>query len=478
MFIHDSLSNARRLISPEQVSIYACGITPYSAAHVGHARTYVVFDTLAQVLRLQGHRVRLVRNITDIDDKIIRVAQLEGVPWHRISDRYAERNRTLMRATGLQVPEEPKASDHIPAIVDIVHQLQALGLAYVSATGDVLYRVDRYKGPHLVQHRTGESRSEQGLARVEQDGKEDARDFALWKRVESHEPGFDSPWGWGRPGWHIECTAMIGALFQGHVTIHGGGTDLKFPHHQAEIMQSEPVFGTPLADVWMHNGSVLSNGQKMSKSLGNVVGWSEALQMADEQAPGLGADVLRYALLKTHWGQPFQWNDRVLPQAASELRALAKKANASDAIGPSSFVDQLRDNFNMPKALGWLHAMAGKGHGGSVRESLQVLGICPLAWSSLTNSSRREDHGPTVHSHHGRQAIEMSSEKEKRTCPLRGHVYEFLELGERERLWQTMEAQRQAARERNDWATADRLRAQLQAWGARIQDPKIAPRAE
>ena len=230
---------------------------------------------------------------------------------------------------------------------------------------------------------------------------------------------------------------MIGALFQGHITIHGGGTDLKFPHHQAEIMQSEPVFGTPLADVWMHNGSVLSNGQKMSKSLGNVVGWSEALQMADEQAPGLGADVLRYALLKTHWGQPFQWNDRVLPQAASELRALAKKANASDAIGPSSFVDQLRDNFNMPKALGWLHATAGKDYGGSVQESLRVLGIEARAWlSQATNPVETSLVHPD---------------------------------------WRALEAERQAARERQDWVTADRLRAQLQAWGARIQDPKHGP---
>lgn len=437
MFLHDSLSNETRSIEPSNVSIYACGITPYSDAHVGHARTYVVFDFLAKTLRSLGHDVRLVRNITDIDDKIIAVAKKANVHWSAVSNKYAERNRQLMLASGLDIPEEPKASAHIPQIVDVVRKLIALGLAYVSSTGDVLYRVDAYKGALLIEHQEGATLSQQGKSRVSAEGKEDVRDFALWKSVASDEPGFLSPWGWGRPGWHIECTAMIGALFNGHVTIHGGGTDLKFPHHQSEIMQSEPVFGVPVADVWMHNGSVLSNGVKMSKSLGNVVGWSEALAMADEKAPGLGADVLRYALLKTHWRQPFDWTDMVLDQAVQELLVLSQRALASNGKSDATFAQKLASNFNTPHALGWLHTAGKNGQGATVSEGLGLLGISPHAWAQYASTLGK--------------AVGLSSEEVTR-----------------------LNNERELARARKDWARADEIRAHLQAHGALVQDVKLA----
>lgn len=434
MFLHDSLSNDTRSISSPTVSIYACGITPYSDAHVGHARTYVVFDFLAKTLRALGHDTRLVRNITDIDDKIIAVAKREHVHWSAISERYAQRNRQLMINTGLLVPEEPKASDYIDDIVVVIQKLLVLNLAYVASTGDVLYRVDAYRGAMLVEHQSGASLSEQGRSRVSGEGKEDVRDFALWKRTPAEEPGFVSPWGWGRPGWHIECTAMIGALFQGHVTIHGGGTDLKFPHHQSEIMQSEPVFGVPVADVWMHNGSVLANGVKMSKSLGNVVGWEEALVMANEQAPGLGADVLRYALLKTHWRQPFDWTDSVLKQAAIELGVLSQKALASTGESSQTFAQQLSENFNTPKALGWLHSTAKAGHGRTVVAGLELLGISAQAWAKHANKTS----------------------------------VVTLDAGEIARL----EIERNVARLNKNWARADEIRAYLQEHGTLVQDSK------
>ena len=436
MHLHDSLSNATRSIDTPNISIYACGITPYSDAHVGHARTYVVFDFLAKALRAQGHAVQLVRNITDIDDKIIAVAKKEGVHWSTVSGRYAEKNRQLMLRSGLDIPLEPKASDHIADIVHVVERLIGLGLAYVASTGDVLYRVQAYQGALLVEHQEGALLSQQGKSRVSVEGKEDIRDFALWKKVEAQEPGFESPWGWGRPGWHIECTAMIGALFQGHVTIHGGGTDLKFPHHQSEIMQSEPVYGVPVADVWMHNGSVLSNGVKMSKSLGNVVGWAEALTMADERAPGLGADVLRYALLKTHWRQPFDWKDGVLDQAAQEIASLAQRA-VGDGVGRESLAQQLSHNFNTPHALGWLHTMGKQGHGKTVAQGLELLGISVQAWQA---------HARTLGQARGLSLQEVSR----------------------------LQQEREWARANRDWAKADEIRAYLQSHGALVQDAKAA----
>ena len=434
MHLHDSLSNEARSIDTPNISIYACGITPYSDAHVGHARTYVVFDFLAKALRAQGRTVQLVRNITDIDDKIIAVAKKEGVHWSAISGRYAEKNRRLMLRSGLDIPVEPKASDYISDIVHVVERLIFLGLAYVATTGDVLYRVQAYQGALLVEHQEGALLSQQGKSRVSGEGKEDIRDFALWKRADEQEPGFPSPWGWGRPGWHIECTAMIGALFQGHVTIHGGGTDLKFPHHQSEIMQSEPVYGVPVADVWMHNGSVLSNGIKMSKSLGNIVGWDEALELANERAPGLGADVLRYALLKTHWRQPFDWNDGVLNQAAQEIASLAQKA-VGEGVGHGSFAQQLANNFNTPQALGWLQTMGKQGHGKTVAQGLELLGISATAWQA--------------HARQQGEARGLSSQEVAR-----------------------LQQEREAARARRDWAKADDIRAYLQAHGALVQDAK------
>lgn len=437
MFLHDSLSNKTRSIEPSNVSIYACGITPYSDAHVGHARTYVVFDFLAKTLRALNHDVRLVRNITDIDDKIIAVAKRDNVHWSVVADKYAAKNRQLMLASGLDIPEEPKASAHVPQIIDVVQRLIGLGLAYVASTGDVLYRVDAYKGALLIEHQAGALLSQQGKSRVSAEGKEDVRDFALWKTASTEEPGFLSPWGWGRPGWHIECTAMIGTLFNGHVTIHGGGTDLKFPHHQSEIMQSEPVFGVPVADVWMHNGSVLFKGVKMSKSLGNVVGWSQALSMANEKAPGLGADVLRYALLKTHWRQPFDWSDSVLDQAVQELVVLSQRALASDGRNAVTFAQTLARNFNTPHSLGWLHTAGKNGQGATVIEGLALLGISPHAWAAYS-----EKRG---------NASTLSSEEVVR-----------------------LQNERESARKQKNWARADEIRDYLQSSGALVQDAKLA----
>lgn len=435
MKLKDSLSGQLLPVLPSHVTIYACGITPYSSAHVGHARTYVVFDLLAKALRAQGHSVELARNITDIDDKIIAAAQSQGVEWRALAEHYAQENRELMAATGVQLPLEPRASEHLPQIFELIRALLERGLAYVGTGGDVLYRVSAYEGQKLMEHKEGSLRSQAGQGRVSDAGKDDTRDFALWKGMPADAPGFDSPWGWGRPGWHIECSAMIGELFGGSVTIHGGGVDLKFPHHQSEIMQSEPVFGKPLADIWMHNGSVLSAGQKMSKSLGNFVTWQSALDKAEALAPGLGGELLRVALLQSHWQKPLDWTDELLAQVKDELVYLAQGAVASDAAAERDtglFLAQLSNNLNTPAAWVWLRAQRKAEHFDGLRGALEFLGVNVPAWAAL-----RDTRGGS----------------------------------ERDQVDALM-AQREQARRDKDWAKADALREQIRALGTEVQDKK------
>lgn len=433
MQLKDSLTNEWRAVSPKEVSIYACGITPYSSAHVGHARTYVVFDLLATTLRAKGHKVRLVRNITDIDDKIIKAANDAGVPWTFLAEHYAKENRELMLATGLTLPEEPYASHYVEEIFELTQKLLDINHAYVSPTGDVLYRVSAYSGALLMNHQEGSLLSEQGTSRVNAEGKEDLRDFALWKRTPEGAPGFASPWGWGRPGWHIECSAMISALFGGSVTIHGGGVDLKFPHHQAEIMQSEPVFKRPLAEIWMHNGSVTSEGKKMSKSLNNFVTWQAGLDLAEAQAPSLGADLLRFALLQAHWQKPLDWSPLLLASAKRELISLSKGLTpvVPSLEATTRFVDKLSDNLNTPAAFVWLREQYAQGNLAEVAAGLGFLGIDYLAWAAF------------------KEPVQDWS----------GHaqVQELL-------------AKRGAARAAKNWALSDELRNQLAALGYVAKD--------
>lgn len=431
MLLKDSLSGELRPVLPHQVSIYACGITPYSSAHVGHARTYVVFDLLAKALEAEGHEVILVRNVTDIDDKIIAAAKREGVAWSDISRRYSRENRMLMVKTGLEIPREPHASQFNREIFQLTLALIDKGYAYVSETGDVLYRVSAFKGALLMEHKEGALRSEQGDARVSTAGKEDLRDFTLWKLVPDEEFGFQSPWGRGRPGWHIECSAMINALFEGSVTIHGGGVDLKFPHHQAEIMQSEPISGKPLADIWMHNGSVLSDGQKMSKSLGNFVTWQAALDSADALVPGLGADLLRTSMLRAHWQKPLDWSDSLLATTKAELIALTKGLDGVAAGDLKPFLEQLSANLNTPNAFVWLRQQHKAGNLGEVVAGLTFLGLNVNAWALFEEP----------------QHVSLDEEA-----------------------FASLVAQRDEARAAKDWVRADELRELMRQHGAKVQD--------
>lgn len=373
------------------ISFYACGITPYSDAHIGHARSFVVFDLMRRVLEHDGYTVNLVRNITDVDDKIITHAAAQNRHWKELAHSFAAQNRQLMSELNATGYEEPAASEHIPDIIDLVERLIAKGHAYVGENGDVLYSVKSFQGAPLMPHDLDDL-GHNG-ARVQHEGKRDNHDFVLWKGAKPNEPSWSSPWGNGRPGWHIECSAMIEKRFGATIDYHGGGTDLRFPHHQAEIQQSEAAYDRPLAHRWVHHGSVRDGrGRKMSKSLGNVVLLKDALDEAEKLAPGAGGAVLRHALLSALWTKPLDyWPATTLKTSVSHLTQWSKAAQQGQL--DEQFVQRLnaplRDNLNTPKFFALLHELTAEAKRGSsqaaaaVYEGLLRLGVTESAIAAL-----------------------------------------------------------------------------------------------
>lgn len=373
------------------ISFYACGITPYSDAHIGHARSFVVFDLMRRVLEHDGYTVNLVRNITDVDDKIIAHAAAQNRHWKELAHSFAAQNRQLMSELNVGEYEEPAASEHIPDIIDLVERLIVKGHAYVGENGDVLYSVKSFQGAALMPHDLDDL-GHNG-ARVQHEGKRDNHDFVLWKGAKPNEPSWPSPWGNGRPGWHIECSAMIEKRFGATVDYHGGGTDLRFPHHQAEIQQSEAAYDRPLAHRWVHHGSVRDGkGRKMSKSLGNVVLLKDALAEAEALTPGAGGAVLRHALLSALWTKPLDfWPATTLKTSASHLTQWSKVAQQGTIT--EQFAERLnaplRDNLNTPKFFAVLHELSAEAKRGSkeaaaaVYEGLLRLGVSHDAIAAL-----------------------------------------------------------------------------------------------
>jgi cysteinyl-tRNA synthetase len=359
--IHNSLTGRTeplRELEPGHVRMYVCGMTVYDYCHVGHARSLVVFDVVRRYLRHRGYRVTHVRNITDIDDKIIARAAENGEPMAALTARFIAALHEDCAALGVEPPEfEPRATDYVPQIVAMIETLVAKGYAYVAADGDVLYAVGKFEGygrlsgKKLADLRAG--------ARVEvNEQKRDPLDFVLWKAAKPGEPSWPSPWGAGRPGWHIECSAMSVALLGSYFDIHGGGMDLKFPHHENEIAQSCAACGTPFVNVWMHNGFVNINAEKMSKSLGNFFTVRDVLAR-------LRPEVLRAFVLASHYRGPVNYSDDNLRQADASLERLyvalrgvvpAAAAAASDATG--RFEAAMDADFNTPEALAVLQALA------------------------------------------------------------------------------------------------------------------------
>ena len=342
-------------LTPGRVRMYVCGVTVYDSAHLGHCRSFITFDVIYRYLRFLGFDVTYVRNFTDVDDKIIKRANEEQVSWETITERYIGEFHQDGEALGLFAPSvEPLATQHIAEIIDIIEQLEAKELAY-RIDGDVYYSVAGFPNYGKLSRKNIDE-LEAG-ARVEVDErKRSPLDFALWKSSKPGEPTWDSPWGPGRPGWHIECSAMSTKYLGQPFDIHGGGRDLIFPHHENEIAQSEGALGRPLARFWLHNGFLNINQEKMSKSLGNFFTIREILEEFDAAA-------LRHYFLASHYRSPMDFSKEGLSEAAratdriyETFERLGYSANTREQAVPDSallesFRQEMDDDFNTPRAL-------------------------------------------------------------------------------------------------------------------------------
>lgn len=371
VYFHNTQSGRKERfdpINPERVTIYACGPTVYSYVHIGNGRPAVVFDVLYRLLSALYPRVDYVRNITDIDDKINRAAAELGEPIAELADRYTEAYREDVRALGVLDPmQEPRATHHIPEIISMIERLISKGHAY-EADGHVLFNVPSDPDYGSLSHRTLEDMIDG--ARVEvAPYKRDPKDFILWKPSSDDQPGWDSPWGRGRPGWHIECSAMIEKHLGEVIDIHGGGSDLTFPHHENEAAQSRCAHGSSdYVRYWLHNGMLTMGQEKMSKSIGNIV----TIHELRERVSG---EVLRYALLSGHYRSQLAWSEDLLAQASASLDRLygalrdaqvtmtaAEFADAGPEVFPQSVLTALCDDLNTPEALAAMHALASEIH--------------------------------------------------------------------------------------------------------------------
>ncbi|MEX2482626.1 MAG: cysteine--tRNA ligase [Gammaproteobacteria bacterium] len=443
--LYNSLTRRKEIFvpaDPARVTLYACGPTVYNPPHIGNARAAVVFDVLFRVLRRHYDNVVYARNITDVDDKINAAAQAEGVPIGEITTRFSAVYHADVAALGVLDPTiEPRATGHIDTIIAMIETLIAKQSAY-AADGHVLFHVPSFAAYGEL---SGRARDEMiAGARVEvAPYKRDPADFVLWKPSPDELPGWDSPWGRGRPGWHIECSAMIEKHLGRSIDIHGGGNDLKFPHHENEIAQSACAHdGAPLARYWVHNGFVEIDSEKMSKSLGNVLLVRNLL----ERHPG---EAIRLALLRAKYREPLAWSETLLAQSKSELDrlygALERLADApvEATHAPAAFTAAMDDDLNTPQAVTVLMEMAG-----AANRSTSATARSELK-SGLLAAGR-----------------ELGILQQSPTEWFRHDAAGSIDAAAVEALI----ADRVAARASRDWATADRIRDELVAMGVQIQD--------
>ncbi len=369
--VYNSRTRQLEPLKPQQgntITMYVCGVTVYDFCHLGHARTYTVWDVVRRYLEYLGYDVHHVQNITDIDDKIIKKAQMEQVAMADITERYIQAyTEDMHRLNILPARQYPRATECIADMIQLIQSLESLGYAYASG-GDVYYAVERFPRYGHLSQRTLEQMQSGASGRVdkEQTGKRHPLDFALWKSAKAGEPAWDSPWGRGRPGWHIECSAMVYKTLGASIDIHAGGSDLIFPHHENEIAQSEPITQQPLARYWLHNGFVTVDGEKMSKSLGNFRTIRDVLNHYEPMA-------LRLLLLQSHYRQPMECTPAALQAAQSGWHTLQQASEVCDwqKYAPvhktdcdpeilAPFERAMDADFNTPAALAILFNLAKK----------------------------------------------------------------------------------------------------------------------
>jgi cysteinyl-tRNA synthetase len=363
--IYNSLTRRKERfepLAPGRVGLYVCGMTVYDYCHLGHARVLVVFDMVVRVLRAWGYDVDYVRNITDIDDKIIARATEISEPFEHLTERFIDAMHQDEEILNVAPPDqEPRATGHIAEIIELTRKLEQRGLAYQGGNGDVYFRVRKFEAYGQLSGRSLDDLL--AGARVEKDeAKDDPLDFVLWKRAKPGEPMWDSPWGEGRPGWHIECSAMSTRCLGEHFDIHGGGMDLRFPHHENEIAQTEGATGCRFVNTWMHNGFVQIDEEKMSKSLGNFFTIRDLVGQDDD--PARAGEVIRFLVLLSHYRSPLNFSTDVMDQARSGLERLYSAlfrareqsdtmhagAEANNGFG-EAFNKALEDDFNTPSAI-------------------------------------------------------------------------------------------------------------------------------
>lgn len=471
--IYNSLTRAKAPFSPIEpgkVRMYVCGMTVYDLCHLGHARVLVVFDVVYRYLRALGLEVTYVRNITDIDDKIIRRAQERGEPIEALTDRFIKAMHEDAQVLGILPPtDEPRATGHIEEILGMIEALIARGHAYVAENGDVYYAVATF--PDYGRLSGKDPRDLRAGARVEiGESKRDPLDFALWKAAKPGEPAWDSPWGLGRPGWHIECSAMSTCALGNHFDIHGGGADLQFPHHENEIAQSEGATGEPFVNVWMHNGFVRINEEKMSKSLGNFFTVREILERYEPEA-------VRYFILTSHYRSPLNYDDAQLEHATTALDRLYTALFSlpeAEPRGAESFRERFHaamdDDFNTPVVLSVLFDLAREINrvrpqdeataaalGAELRSLGGILGL--LQEDPETRRKRSRKGGFSIS---GEAPLIVA-----RTEAVGG--IEVVPAMSDSRIDELI-AERAEARKSRDWSTADRIRDELAAAGVILED--------
>jgi cysteinyl-tRNA synthetase len=459
---------------PGRVSMYVCGITPYDVSHIGHARSALVFDVIARYLGYRGYRVTFVKNYTDVDDKIIARANQRGLRTiGELTEPYIRAYEADMAKLGVQAPSEaPRATAHIPQMVALIERLVAAGVAYV-VDGDVYFEVLRFpaygrlSGKNLDELLAG--------ARVDvNERKRDPRDFALWKAAKPGEPSWPSPWGPGRPGWHIECSAMAMQYLGETLDLHGGGEDLIFPHHSCEIAQSEAATGKPFSRFWLHNGFVNLGSEKMSKSLGNTLTIPAFLERHDPEA-------LRLYLLQTHYRNPVELTDEGVAgmrrpldrfrELVDQQRELVDTAGALVPTEPekpdAAFLAQvgewrarfeaaMEDDFNTPQAIGALNQLA----------------------TALTEERKRVQAGERSGQDFVKGVdvfITLGKVLGLSMAGRESHRAQVIEADHHARINDLVEA-RTAARKQRDWARADALRAELDALGVVVEDTPAGPK--
>ncbi len=464
VFVRDSLSGGTVEVGRDgKIGLYVCGPTVYDHVHVGNARAPLFWDVVVRYLRSRGYDVTFVQNVTDIEDKIINKANAEGVSWQEIVDRYTDSFHGRLASLGIGLPDiEPRATEHIPEMLSLIEELIGRDHAYAPGNGDVYFSVESFPEYGSLSHQNPKEmrETEKGQA----DDKRSSLDFALWKASKPGEPSWDSPWGPGRPGWHIECSAMVGRHLPEGADIHGGGTDIRFPHHENELAQSCAAHpDDPFVRAWAHHGMVTFGGaDKMAKSIGNVLDVKRAVDLH-------GRNAVRMWLLQSHYSQPIEYSEEILEEKRRSYERLLRLyrqisgSAASSALSNELAADlrgglevAMREDLNTPEVVATLFEVANR----AAREISDRAGAVD-EFASLAEAIEEVmtvfgfDHTEEMATEVGGVRIRYPEEP--------GEVV------------LTLAASRESARREKDWATADRLRDELAEAGWAVEDTPDGP---